>query len=339
LGESSHFIGEYHSIRIRIIKYLHQEKGYKFIAFESPFSNLNFVSENRENMEPRKMLEFGLFSVWKTEEVLELMAYLKLNPDLKVVGFDCQDGNIRPEVSEVYFNKVNLLDPDLGNRYKSILKTFKVHMNAVPRNQDEAFFETNTQICAEIEGLVLALKTKEETDFDLLHHLHSLKNSTEYWSKLARVPFTEAMCYRDSSMAENLVELSRNLFPNQKGIVWGHNAHLSKSSLTSNYPKPMGEYLGGRLKAYHIGLYSYSGEYGKEKRKIKKPSKNHIELLFHENQYNYSFIDLKKPSIPEWGKVHFKTLDNGHGEMELRPTDSFDAIIFLNAVSAPNHLK
>jgi hypothetical protein len=73
LGESSHTIGDYNRLRVRMIKYLHEQLNYNVIAFEAPFANLKYVSENRNNLTVEKMLKMGLFYIWKT--INKIFAY------------------------------------------------------------------------------------------------------------------------------------------------------------------------------------------------------------------------------------------------------------------------
>ncbi|MFT5780539.1 MAG: hypothetical protein ACI837_003501, partial [Crocinitomicaceae bacterium] len=47
LGENSHCVKEYNQLRIRIIKYLHEQMGVNVIAFETSMTNAAYVSEYR----------------------------------------------------------------------------------------------------------------------------------------------------------------------------------------------------------------------------------------------------------------------------------------------------
>lgn len=65
-GESSHFMAECNSIKVRLIKYLHENQGFNLLAFEAPFSNINYVSNQRMNLKAEQMQSMGLYSVWNT---------------------------------------------------------------------------------------------------------------------------------------------------------------------------------------------------------------------------------------------------------------------------------
>ncbi len=341
LGESSHFIGDYNSLRVRLIKYLHEEQGYDLIAFESPFSNLNFVSHNRADLDSIRMLKMGLYSVWHSEELIDLMSYLKSNPNLKIVGFDCQEPRLDSLVITSYSKLLSQANKNFVIKYFEIIKTFKIQMEKEPFNQTESFFKTNDSLIEQIVLFRKALIEYQILDFDILFHLKNLKNSVEYWSVSAKNSFPKTMQFRDSLMSENLLELIKGKYPSSKSIVWGHIAHLSKKSVSSNYPKPMGEFLNQKLKFYTIGLYAYSGVYGKSnyETRLKKPKKNNIEYLLHENKMRISFVDLENTINSNWLKYRYESLNASHGIMTLVPENNYDALIFFNEVNKPKYLK
>jgi len=106
LGESSHSIGDYNRLRVSMIKYLHEKNNYNVIAFEAPFSDLQFINVNRDALSPEKMVKMGMYYCWKTDDLLELMNYLKLHPKLKIIGFDCQDYSVDSLTINSYYSKI-----------------------------------------------------------------------------------------------------------------------------------------------------------------------------------------------------------------------------------------
>jgi erythromycin esterase len=341
LGESSHYIGEYNSLRVRLIKYFHEELGYNVLAFEAPFSNLNFVSQNRDFLDVYQMLRLGLYPIMHCEELLDLMTYLKQHPDLKIVGFDCQEKNIDSLVIGCYSQKIQQMDSLFKLNYQKIIQTFKEQCKKLAMNQNESFLNTNDSLVKEVEILNSALIENQINDVDLLFHMKNIKQSIQYRSELAKGVFSNAMIFRDSLMAENLIEILKLKYPTSKAIVWGHNAHLSNKSIYMDYPKPMGEFLNQKLNTYSIGLYAYSGNFGRNTKaiKIKKPKKYNLEFLLHENRMPISFIDLKSTSNSKWLFETFKTLNTSHGVMSIIPATDFDAIIFFDKVNKPKYIN
>jgi erythromycin esterase len=178
-------------------------------------------------------------------------------------------------------------------------------------------------------------------DFDFQFQLSNFKNNCTQFN-MFQSDFSKSCLFRDSVMAENYLTLTKNLFPNEKVIVWGHNAHLSKKSLDANHQKSMGEFLNEKIKFNAIGLYAYSGNYGYgytyETKIIKKPTRKNLEYYLHQNDSEISYIDLKNISSDSWLTKSYKTLDTRHGIMTITPTLSFDAIIFFQHVEKSKYL-
>ena len=113
LGESSHTISDYNRLRVKMIKYLHETLNYNVLAFEAPFANLKYVSENRNTLTSEKMLKMSLFYTWKTEDLLELMNYLKkwaiLHLIIFLIVFKIIYGHLAPSV-HLYFMFLIMVD-------------------------------------------------------------------------------------------------------------------------------------------------------------------------------------------------------------------------------------
>lgn len=93
LGESSHGTKEYNLMKVRLIKFLHQEMGFEVIAFESGFFECNYIFQNLGYYTPEEAIVNSVYgNVWVNEEVLNLFEYIYTsavcdNP-LILSGFD-----------------------------------------------------------------------------------------------------------------------------------------------------------------------------------------------------------------------------------------------------------
>ena len=342
LGESSHTISDYNRLRVKMIKYLHETLNYNVIAFEAPFANLKYVSENRNTLTSEKMLKMSLFYTWKTEDLLELMNYLKDHPRLKIMGFDCQERNIDSIVIKNYYSKIEMNNRQLANNYISMIEKFRQSMKNNPFTKFETFKNESQKVIILIDSLKEMLSKNNLTDFDIHFHLSNLKNNCINYN-MYQPDFSKSNRFRDSVMAENYLSLTNSLFPNEKVIVWGHNAHLSKQSLDEEYPVSMGEFLHKKINYNSIGLFAYSGtygygSYGEQIKKIKKPSKKFIEYYLHKNKLEISFIDLKKIDTNSWLNNKHHILDTKHGVMETTPSSCFDGMIFFKHVKASTYI-
>jgi erythromycin esterase-like protein len=203
LGENSHSVREYNLLKVRLIRYLHQELGYSMIAFESSPSNLRYVSDFREKLTPEKMLEMGLFSIWRTEEVRELMEYLKANPSLQLRGFDCQEHALDTHLVAPYYQKLLAgISQQLGDEYSTFIADFKNHTKVLPYNQREAFYQKG-RVLEDRLAILQSSVLYDHPEFNVLtHHLNNLR----FTLKMASYKDEEAgIAYRDSCMAANIL--------------------------------------------------------------------------------------------------------------------------------------
>ena len=343
LGESSHTISDYNRLRVKMIKYLHETLNYNVIAFEAPFANLKYVSENRNTLTSEKMLKMSLFYTWKTEDLLELMNYLKNHPMLKIMGFDCQERNIDSLVIKNYYSKIEMNNRQLANNYMYMIEKFRQSMKNNPFTKFETFKNESQKVIILIDSLKEMLSKNNLTDFDIHFHLSNLKNNCINYN-MYLPDFSKSNHFRDSIMAENYLSLTNSLFPNEKVILWGHNAHLSKQSLDEEYPVSMGEFLHKKINYNSIGLFAYSGTYGygtygEQIKKIRKPSKKFIEYYLNKNNLEISYINLKNLHTNSWLKNKYQILDTKHGVMKTIPSNCFDGIIFFKHVSESNYLN
>lgn len=94
LGENFHRVGEYASMKTRLVKYLHEELGFEVIAFESGLAEASVVNDVADELTAAEMMDNSIFDVWKSAETLELFNYIKqsrqTDKPLQLAGYDMQ---------------------------------------------------------------------------------------------------------------------------------------------------------------------------------------------------------------------------------------------------------
>jgi erythromycin esterase len=151
---------------------------------------------------------------------------------------------------------------------------------------------------------------------------------------------------RDQIMANNLEWICKKLYPNEKVIIWAHNAHIYKNYETLFKYKPMGSLINSDIvnKSYYIGLFMYEGKASLNNRTIynlSKPPKKSLEDYMNHNKSPISFLDLSNTSPNDYNKWIFnKTLILESGTMEkfITPAEQLDGIFFIKKVSPPHYL-
>lgn len=160
--------------------------------------------------------------------------------------------------------------------------------------------------------------------------------------------FFDSNSFRDRCMAENLVEVSKSLFPDQKVFAWAHNGHIMRSILP-NVAQSMGKFLDQSLGAQYcpIGFAFGSGSFRAidASRKltiheVREPIKNSFDerlsklgqpaffiptQSLKENVNSRSIGALYDPKFPD------------RYVMSYSPAEAFSGLIFISKTT-PTHL-
>ena len=93
LGEPTHGDGAVFDEKVKIIKKLHQENSFKTILFEAGFYDNLKAWELYSNDKNIGVYKESIFPVWsETIAFQELLDYVEQNPEIKILGVDCQEG-------------------------------------------------------------------------------------------------------------------------------------------------------------------------------------------------------------------------------------------------------
>jgi erythromycin esterase len=362
LGESAHGIEEYSSIKLRIIKYLHEHLNFNTIVFESGIEECALINELRDSLIPIEMLRQGVFPIWQTTTNVDLMTYIKKN-NIKIFGIDNQystdyhskylkiqiakiDINLEKKIYEfdtLFYNYCYRVNFKIGNSSSQ-----KKHMLSMLKEADRACSNLNKKIDLLLQDNQKT-KLNESENFKTLKII--LRNKKYLWHSYLKT--TEYFSDRDSIMTTNFKFIIDSIIPQEKVIFWAHNSHISKTGIQNP-----SSYLGKKLnniygkKIYNVGLYSYQGELmdiQRKKIKISKPSENSLEdiltvnkfVSFTPQKFGY-FINLNNVKVTKensWMNIPLKSFAWGDFETIITPKNEYDGIILINEASCPLYIK
>jgi erythromycin esterase len=77
LGESAHGTAEFSSMKVRLIKFLHEEMGFDVVAFESGLFDCYRANERMDSRSAYQTMRDCTFGVWHTAEAAALFEYLQ----------------------------------------------------------------------------------------------------------------------------------------------------------------------------------------------------------------------------------------------------------------------
>jgi erythromycin esterase len=339
LGEDDHWTKEQSQMKVRLIQYLHQELGYEVIAFESTLLDCYFTDQHLEALNPQEAIG-SLSKPWRTESVLPLFEYLTSQTEsaspLILAGFDIQTGFI--ENSPEFFHDLLIeYDAEFARKIRLLERTYQtMSLTGTKKAFDIAVsefsdFHDSIEIYDELAHyLEVNAEDIKKTYSGNPNHVDVARQTA--WSKARfleqidpETPGGEGFNIRDYGMAQNVIFLAEELYPDKKIILWGHNKHISRGEIDEEW-KNMGVYLNEHYGEtyFTMGLFGYrSGNQGES-----------INALLHAYGKPRVYLDL---SLPETNLIStFQVNLPGYPDPAGK---YFDALIYIDKISVPTRLS
>ncbi|WP_289356672.1 erythromycin esterase family protein [Paenibacillus sp. S-12] len=366
LGESSHGVGEFNSVKARLIQFLHQELGFNVVAFESPLGNAATAFGSAKTSTANQLMKKSVFPQWWAKETTPLFQYIQEsqstdNP-IQLTGFDMQ--SLGP-----FLNGEVLKDQDLAKRLAETEKKLFQWGNTDDLAAYSAIKPDLQKLYKDVKGKIATNENQLKKMYPDNPHIVAMVNRTlddrlrvvdEYieLSIKANVAaqagdyavMTKMMEWRDKAMADNLLWLATEIYPMEKIIVWGHNAHISKaeSKMEQSFMPVAGRFMGEIMQdsifgpySYTIGLYAGSGtthDNMGEPLAIQPLPASSIESIMKAANRPYSFVDLRyamKGSGTSWMDEPRTALYFGLLPEVFVPREQYDGILYIDKVQPP----
>ena len=333
LGESTHGSSEIYKMKDRITRYLINNKKFNVFSLEAnmPESYLmnNYIIENQGD--PKEILKGMYFWIWKTQETLNLIEWMKINNQNNnskayFDGFDLQyQFGALKHIKEIYIkNNLNI------EEYKNLVSILK-NNNRGQRSYKKKQQKIINELLKKIKEKVVNIQDNE-TKKRFLQNIRIIEQNIQVGSSEKR----------DEFMAENIKWIYEN-YNNPKIIASAHNFHISKWSkvmMGNHLDKEFGENYVNFGFAFYEGTYTGS--------LVKKPQTYNAQtayegtLEYHLNSLNIPIFILDLKSLKKENNKFFKDLftsiltrktGSGISGDEFRKTnilDSCDYLIFIN---------
>lgn len=307
LGEGTHGTSEYFKMKSRLIRYLVQEQNFTLIGFEAFLLECEAINQYILNGkgDPRQALRGLMFWCWNTEEVLELIEWLRIynqtaTRKVKFVGIDGQFSIkalsiLKSTANEIDTSLMPALAPHFA-MYEALTKTFRFIPYTPPHKDSIDIAIQQTEKLNKILFEKKLLSTAS-TSVDQVYRL----------LESARVLHQQMMCTKDFSNSRDLYYAANTRwfidvkYPNEKIILWVHNWHISR---TFENRKSMGYHLAAKYGDKYVpvgfvtqqGTYTARNETGKiQANNLAYPAEKYsIESYLHLLNEPVLYMDLRK---------------------------------------------
>lgn len=351
LGENSHGIADYYTIKKDIIRHLHKKHGFKLVVMESSFFEASFSRMFGQHLNTTSFIKNVFLDIYHNKEMASFLDENWTEP-INILGMDPQ-----PTYSLISNELIKWLKIHTDNELYIHTKEF-----------EHRFFEVDQKLMTGGRGVKKEIKKiipKYEHLLELLsrkNQLYKRKDTYKilisveqdiknrlWWLKVNLKGYISTGVLRGFYMYKNL-EWIMDFYKNEKIIVWAHNFHIrKKQTLTAKLLgiKSVGYWLEKNYpnESYSIGFYAGSGKFATQLRvelDIAIPKKNHMETLLNQLSARKAMFIPVGLNKKGWHSKSWLLLESGFmglSSVSLVPEKHYDALIFLKDVSPPKYLE
>ncbi len=267
LGEATHGTREFFQLKHRLLEWLVSERGFTVFAIEATmpeaFDINQYVLTGRGD--PQKALAGLYFWTWDTEEVLDLVRWMRKwnenpkHPKVKFYGFDM---HIAPRAAQVALTYLARVAPAESSPFATALAPLANSVDvrtvaAMAPAEQQALSKSAAELVArfDAERTAWTARSSAESWAIARQHARILEQYLEV-TRLGQSPRVGEA--RDRAMAENIGWIAEHEGPQSKVVVWAHDFHVSYGSAAW---QSMGQFLRTRFGKSYLNV-GFSFDHG-----------------------------------------------------------------------------
>lgn len=275
LGEATHGTSEFFTLKQTLFQYAVTELGFRVFALEDNQLSVEKVNKYVHSGHGSAIESMsGLFDVWYREEMVKLVEWVRdfnqQHPDdlVSFVGFDMQDISIPVDSLQSFLSVWN---PDLFLNYRTELEGIKKEGKRSYALSDSTKLKWSrcfNDLFSQVSNQKAEWLKKSQNLQDSLTILHGIQYAQLVQQFAENLYLGHWSLYRDKAMAENIIWLKEERFPQSKMVIWAHDVHISKGEHPNelynlNSGISMGSFLSKKYRQNYtsFSLSTYEGSY------------------------------------------------------------------------------
>lgn len=335
LGESAHLNGSFYKVKHRMVEFLVTEMDFTVFAMEASFGCASKINDYLlgGDVSPQEALEELVYKVWRTEEILDMLNWMREynavhDKKVKFYGFDTRPVFRCAKVVYDYLKKTN----GTGDYEEILLEWITLKFD---RTDKEKMKNTTGQVRNLISCLEnqcpAAGQDKKEWDFAVQNSRVLLQHLEHF---LILPDRSKASDMRDKHMAEN-VKWIIDYEEGAKTILWAANPHITDlpgSGCMGSYLRRM---YGDDMVV--IALLCDRKDSESSDGKISFSRTGSMEELLTLAGLDVSVLDFR--SLPEGIVSEYLNSPFRSGGIKTIYPISYDAVLFIKSTSSAHMIK
>jgi erythromycin esterase len=266
MGEGTHGTRDFFLLKHRVFEFLVRQMGFTRFAIEATSPEADDV--NRYVLggdgDPKKLLSHLYFWTWNTQEVLDLILWMRqwnstasASQRVQFAGIDMQFPGASMDSVAAFIARVDPASSGFIDDHFSCITPFRNHFQlyaqqptvyAARDSAAKAACAADLQSVYDlIAGKRAAYEPVEPNSYETVLHHARLVQQFEAWIALSNNLGLSSFA-RDKAMAENVIWIKDHSPPGTKIALWAHNQHVNA------IPNLMGGYLRAKYAADYLAL-------------------------------------------------------------------------------------
>ncbi len=232
LGEATHGTKEFFQMKHRLFKYFVEKHGFKVFGFEADMGECiyidRFICKGIGTI--NEVMDKMYFWTWKTEEVKELILWMKsynenktADQQIHFLGFDCQTIRHVHNILTEYLSRCNITPRVNQERILDELNAKSASFSTLTSIEVTLYKAKCDSVISLLEGNELTAAAIDEFEFK------QMKQLMIQAKQVIDVAKQSSSGLRDKYMAENAIWFSNLFGVDSKIALWAHNGHIGKN--------------------------------------------------------------------------------------------------------------